>query len=258
MSISLPLTRRQRDILEFLKDYVDRQGISPTLEEIAEHFGVNKVTVFGHVAEMERKGVLKRRARGVSRGLEIVDQESDEANGAPSLPVLGKIAAGAPIETIEEPEQLDLGALIPEGRDVYALEVTGTSMIEDAIADGDIVLIERRDGPNETVAVCPTGKRPSSASTAKKGASGSSPRTRPWSRSTRTTWRFVAWSAASCAVLSRAPPPLSRLRAGLPAGDSGYHAGHVRRPDDARGPAAASSRRNRSSSSSSGRSSSSS
>lgn len=145
MSTSLPLTRRQRDILEFFKDYVGRQGISPTLEEIAEHFGVNRVTVFGHVAEMERKGVLKRRARGVSRGLEIVDQESDEANSAPSLPVLGKIAAGAPIETIEEPEQLDLGALIPEGRDVYALEVTGTSMIEDAIADGDIVLIERRE-----------------------------------------------------------------------------------------------------------------
>ena len=161
MSTSLPLTRRQRDILEFFKDYVGRQGISPTLEEIAEHLGVNRVTVFGHVAEMERKGVLKRRARGVSRGLEIVDQESDEANGAPSLPVLGKIAAGAPIETIEEPEQLDLGALIPEGRDVYALEVTGTSMIEDAIADGDIVLIERRETARNgetVVAVLPDGE----------------------------------------------------------------------------------------------------
>ena len=161
MSTSLPLTRRQRDILEFFKDYVGRQGISPTLEEIAEHFGVNRVTVFGHVAEMERKGVLKRRARGVSRGLEIVDQESDEANSAPSLPVLGKIAAGAPIETIEEPEQLDLGALIPEGRDVYALEVTGTSMIEDAIADGDIVLIERRETARNgetVVAVLPDGE----------------------------------------------------------------------------------------------------
>lgn len=161
MSTSLPLTRRQRDILEFLKDYVDRQGISPTLEEIAEHFGVNKVTVFGHVAEMERKGVLKRRARGVSRGLEIVDQESSEPHGTPSLPVLGKIAAGAPIETIEEPEQLDLGALIPEGRDVYALEVTGTSMIEDAIADGDIVLIERRETARNgetVVAVLPDGE----------------------------------------------------------------------------------------------------
>ncbi len=73
-----PLTRRQRQILDFLVEYSREHGISPTLEEIAEHFGVNKVTVFGHVAEMERKGVLKRRARGVSRGLEIVDQESSE------------------------------------------------------------------------------------------------------------------------------------------------------------------------------------
>lgn len=161
MSASLPLTRRQRDILEFLRDYVEQQGISPTLEEIAEHFGVNKVTVFGHVAEMERKGVLKRRARGVSRGLEIVDQDEPSSASTPSLPVLGKIAAGAPIETIEEPEQLDLNALVPEGKDVYALEVTGTSMIEDAIADGDIVLIERRETARNgetVVAVLPDGE----------------------------------------------------------------------------------------------------
>jgi len=156
-SSSLPLTRRQRDILEFLRGYVDEQGISPTLEEIAAHFGVNKVTVFGHVAEMERKGVLKRRAPGVSRGLEIVDDEESEG-ALPRLPVLGKIAAGAPIETIEEPEQLDLAALVPEGRDVYALQVEGTSMIEDAIADGDIVLVERRETARDgeiVVAVLP-------------------------------------------------------------------------------------------------------
>ena len=159
-SNSLPLTRRQRDILEFLRSYVDNEGISPTLEEIAAHFGVNKVTVFGHVAEMERKGVLKRRAPGVSRGLEIVGDEEDEAH-APRLPVLGKIAAGSPIETIEEPEELDLGALVPEGRDVYALEVQGTSMIEDAIADGDVVLIERRETARDgeiVVAVLPDGE----------------------------------------------------------------------------------------------------
>lgn len=148
----LPLTRRQRDILEFFSAYVEEHGISPTLEEVAAHFNVNKVTVFGHVAEMERKGVLRRRARGVSRGLEIVDVEAESSQPL-ALPVLGKIAAGAPIETIEEPEQLDFTSLIPEGRDVYALEVSGTSMIDDAIADGDIVLIERRESAHngETV-----------------------------------------------------------------------------------------------------------
>ena len=159
MSPSLPLTRRQRDILEFLRGYVDRQGISPTLEEIAAHFGVNKVTVFGHVAEMERKGILKRRARGVSRGLEIVEDEPQEST-AQSLAILGKIAAGSPIETIEEPERLDFADLVPEGRDVYALQVTGTSMIDDAIADGDIVLVERRTTARNgeiVVAVLPDG-----------------------------------------------------------------------------------------------------
>ncbi|MDA7650871.1 transcriptional repressor LexA [bacterium] len=154
-----PLTRRQQDILQFLRTYVEEHGISPTLEEIAAQFGVNKVTIFGHVAEMERKGVIRRRAKGVSRSLELVDDE-EELGGGLSLPVLGKIAAGAPIETIEEPEQLNFADLVPEGKDVYALEVQGESMIEDAIANGDIVLIERRQSARDgetVVAVLPDG-----------------------------------------------------------------------------------------------------
>ncbi len=156
---TFPLTRRQRDIRDFLRAYVDEHGISPTLEEIAAHFGVNKVTVFGHVAEMERKGVIRRRARGISRGLELVDPDESTAAGL-TLPILGKIAAGAPIETIEEPEQLDFADLVPEGKDVYALQVEGESMIEDAIASGDIVLIERRSTARNgetVVAVLPDG-----------------------------------------------------------------------------------------------------
>jgi len=156
---TLPLTRRQQDILQFLRTYVDEHGISPTLEEIAAQFGVNKVTIFGHVAEMERKGVIRRRARGVSRSLELVEQE-DAQGSSVSLPVLGKIAAGSPIETIEEPEQLDFADLVPDGKDVYALEVQGESMIDDAIANGDIVLIERRQSARDgetVVAVLPDG-----------------------------------------------------------------------------------------------------
>lgn len=137
-----PLTRRQRQILDFLRAYQAENGISPTLEEIAEEFGVNKVTIFGHVAELERKGLIRRPQRGVSRGLQIVeDQETDSSQ---SLPILGSIAAGSPIEAIEDTETLDLGDLVPRGREVYALRVKGESMIEDAIADGDIVLVERR------------------------------------------------------------------------------------------------------------------
>ncbi|MGB0333605.1 MAG: transcriptional repressor LexA [Planctomycetota bacterium] len=156
---SLPLTRRQQDILQFLRTYVEEHGISPTLEEIAAQFGVNKVTIFGHVAEMERKGVIRRRAKGVSRSLELVEEEDEQRSGV-SLPVLGKIAAGSPIETIEEPEQLDFADLVPEGKEVYALEVQGESMIDDAIANGDIVLIERRQSARDgetVVAVLPDG-----------------------------------------------------------------------------------------------------
>ena len=133
--------------------------MSPTLEEIAQSFGVNKVTIFGHVAELERKGVLRRAARGVSRGLQLVEPEAPQT--ATALPILGKIAAGNPIEAVEAPENLDLADLIPSGRDVYALRVTGDSMIEDAIREGDVVVVERRSEAHNgetVVAVLPEGE----------------------------------------------------------------------------------------------------
>lgn len=154
-----PLTRRQKQILEFFRAYTQEHDLSPTLEEIAEHFGVNRVTIFGHVAELERKDVLRRAAPGVSRGLQLVEQDGER--GGPSLPILGTIAAGSPIEAIETPESLHLADLVPDGREVYALRVAGESMIEDAIADGDIVLIERRETANNgeiVVAVLPDGE----------------------------------------------------------------------------------------------------
>jgi len=138
-----PLTRRQRDIVAFFEDYTRNQGMSPTLEEIANSLGVNKVTVFGHVAELERKGVLVRSARGVSRGLQIAPRPQ-AVERATTLPILGSIAAGAPIEAIESPEELDLAQLTPPGSDCYALRVRGDSMIDDGIHDGDLVLVERR------------------------------------------------------------------------------------------------------------------
>jgi repressor LexA len=149
----IPLTRRQRDILDFFERYSSEQGISPTLEEIANALGVNKVTVFGHVAELERKGVLVRAARGVSRALQLAEpteerlaqreSRSSAARGA-RWPVLGRIAAGSPIEAVEEREELDLADLAPPGADCYVLEVRGDSMIEDGIRSGDLVLVERR------------------------------------------------------------------------------------------------------------------
>ena len=155
-----PLTRRQRQILDFFRGYCEEHGISPTLEEVAQNFGVNKVTIFGHVAELERKGVLARSAPGVSRGLQIVEDEaSDGAARRPAaVSVLGRIAAGAPIEALEAPEEFDLADLVPEDRDVYALRVQGSSMIGDGIHDGDLVLVERREQARDgemVVAVLP-------------------------------------------------------------------------------------------------------
>ncbi len=152
------LTRRQAQIVEFLCEYTAEHGISPTLEEIAGHFGVNKVTIFGHVGELERKGVLRRAARGVSRGLQLITNDLDSTK---TIPILGRIAAGAPIEAIQDPEQLDLTDLVPPGREVYALRVQGESMIEDAIVDGDLVLVERRQHARDgetVVAVLPDGE----------------------------------------------------------------------------------------------------
>src|SRR4030095_6053875 len=100
------LMLRQPDILDFFQSYVRAHHISPTLEEIAQSLGVNRVTVFGHVAELERKGVLTKSARAVSGALEIspaaLSQET--ARSSPVVQILGRIAAGAPIEAVEHPE----------------------------------------------------------------------------------------------------------------------------------------------------------
>ena len=141
----IPLTRRQREILDFFEAYTAEAGISPTLEEVAQHFGINKVTIFGHVKELERKGALRKVKKGVSRGLQIVGSEDESRPQGPTLNVLGTIAAGAPIETLEEPEALDLADLAPPGKDVYVLRVKGESMIEDSIRDGDLVVVEKRN-----------------------------------------------------------------------------------------------------------------
>lgn len=158
----VPLTRRQRQILDFVSSYLAEQGISPTLEEIAQHFGVGKVTVFGHVSELERKGVIRKAAPGVSRAIRPIEGPwmSPPASSL-TVPVLGRVAAGQPIEAIEDPEELDLAALLPRGKDVFALRVRGDSMIEDSIRDGDLVLVERREHARNgetVVAVLPEGE----------------------------------------------------------------------------------------------------
>jgi len=157
----MALTRRQRQIYDFVSDFVRRKGYSPSLEEIAGAFGLSSVaTVHKHVKHLVEKGYL-RKAWNRSRSVEPVPIEAPGREGAlegVALPILGLVAAGRPIEAIEPDaavaETVSVPAEMVPGRGHhYALRVRGDSMIEDQICDGDLVVIEeRREARNgETV-----------------------------------------------------------------------------------------------------------
>lgn len=135
-------TKKQRAILEFIAAYQAEHGVSPTLEEIGDEFGVHRVTIFQHVAALERRGALRRTTQ-MARGIEILDPEF-----LPQHPVqvVGSIAAGRPIEAIETPERLDVEEFVPQDGEHYALRVRGDSMVDDGIRDGDLVVCRKASG----------------------------------------------------------------------------------------------------------------
>lgn len=157
------LTRRQREVLDFVVRFVGENGYSPSLEEIASAFDLSSVaTVHKHVKHLVDKGYL-RKAWNRSRSVEPV--QTGGASASVELPVLGAVAAGRPIEAIE----VEVGAaetvsvpasMTARGRDHYVLRVRGDSMIEDQICDGDLVVIEsRREARNgETVVALVDGE----------------------------------------------------------------------------------------------------
>ena len=136
-------TKRQFEIMKFISGYVASNGIPPTLQEVGDHFNTSKVTVFEHLILLEGKGAIRRK-KGLSRSIEILDDEFTGSSSA-RLPLVGRIAAGQPIEAIENPQTVDLSALIPRDRDCFLLRVSGNSMIDEHIADGDYVIIEKRE-----------------------------------------------------------------------------------------------------------------
>ena len=141
-------TKKQLDILRFLRDFRNEHAVSPTLEEVAESFSVSKVTIFEHLRKLEEKGAIRRR-KAYARGIEILhDPDLPEERGLPAesleFPVLGRIRAGSPLEAIEDRETISLSELIPHGHNHYLLRVVGDSMIEDHIQDGDFVIVEKR------------------------------------------------------------------------------------------------------------------
>ncbi|MBI4578777.1 MAG: transcriptional repressor LexA [Planctomycetes bacterium] len=138
------LTPKQLRILRLIRDYQRKHGYSPTMQELADVLNVTKVTVFEHVTGLEKKGLL-RRSKHRARSLELTPRVEfpDESEGV--LPLVGHIAAGAPIEAIENPEIIDLESMFRSSAGVFALRVRGDSMIEEQIRDGDLVVAERRE-----------------------------------------------------------------------------------------------------------------
>jgi repressor LexA len=138
----MALTRRQREIYDFIRDFVADNGYSPSLEEIAAHFDLASVaTVHKHVQHLVEKRLL-RKAWNRSRSIEPVEPLG---SGLVSLPLLGTVAAGAPIEAVEVAENIDVPREFVSKRDEsFVLRVSGDSMTEDQICDGDYVIVESR------------------------------------------------------------------------------------------------------------------
>ena len=139
------LTPRQLDVLSAIRNYRHLNGFAPTMQELADQLGTSKVTIFEHVGALEKKGVLAR-DKHKARSLEIIAEEALPDEERPTkLPLLGNIAAGSPIEAVENREELDLEELFCSKNGVFVLRVRGDSMIEDHLMDGDFVVIERRE-----------------------------------------------------------------------------------------------------------------
>jgi repressor LexA len=138
----MALTRRQREIYDFIRDFVTENGYSPSLEEIGAHFNLSSVaTVHKHVQHLVQKRFL-RKAWNRSRSIEPVEPPS---SGLVSLPLLGTVAAGMPIEAVEVTETIDVPrALLSKRGESFVLRVSGDSMIDDQICDGDFVIVESR------------------------------------------------------------------------------------------------------------------
>jgi len=145
----MPITlyRRQKQIFEFITQYIQKYGSSPTLQEIADSISVSSLaTVHEHLQALVKKGVIKK-YEGAVRGLEIVDKKLAKLTQGVELPILGMIAAGSPIQPLTDPDaKLKVSPSMLSGKKrSYVLQVSGKSMIDEGILDGDYVVIEEQD-----------------------------------------------------------------------------------------------------------------
>lgn len=144
----MPITlyKRQKQILDFIGQYIQKFGTSPTLQEIADSLGVSSLaTVHEHLQTLVKKGVI-RRFEGAVRGIELLDRKIGDVTNGIELPILGLIAAGSPIMPMTDPNAtLKVASSMLSGKKrSYVLQVRGDSMIEEGILDGDFVVIEEK------------------------------------------------------------------------------------------------------------------
>ena len=139
----MALTRRQREVLDVVREFIQRNGYSPSLEEIGAGFGLSSVaTVHKHVSHLVEKGLV-RRVWNQNRSIELADEAL--RRGATEIPLMGTIAAGRPLEAIPTTETICVPSDLVAGRGrTFVLKIQGDSMIGDAIRDGDYVIIEER------------------------------------------------------------------------------------------------------------------
>ena len=137
----MAITRRQKEVIDFLSSFTSSHGYSPSYEEIAAGLGLNSLaTVHKHVTNLQNKGLLQR-AHNRSRSIDVLPQRKGRSM-LDRLPLMGRIAAGKPVEAIEHAESISLGDILGN-RECYALEVRGDSMRDEHIMSGDYVLVER-------------------------------------------------------------------------------------------------------------------
>ena len=140
----MPLTKRQKEILDHIEGFIEKNGYAPSFEEIADAFGYSSLaTVHEHLSNLERKGYI-RKAYNESRSIELIGA----AVGAKAveLPLLGAVAAGLPIEAIEQQETLSVPPdMVRSGRENFVLRVQGESMIDEQIRDGDYIVVSAQD-----------------------------------------------------------------------------------------------------------------
>jgi len=136
------LTKRQKELYDYIDDYIARQGYAPTLEEIGAHFGLSSLaTVHKHLSNLEEKGLIKRKWN-FSRAIELVPRR--KKSSTVELPLLGTVAAGRPIEALEDADTFSVPEEFVRRQNTFVLRVRGNSMIDDGIRDGDYIVVEER------------------------------------------------------------------------------------------------------------------